>query len=226
MVAQYSGVTSFEDVDAVPAVQVAEVEVEVVEVVEETVEEETAEEEAVEEETVEEETVEKETTDEKVEEETTEKEVEDEPTEKEVIDEELVEEEETSEDTTEKEEVVEPKPIVKKPIVKKMTKAQKQKAKMKKMKEIVANKLAKLAKVMGEAQSLKDQQALQAQISALINYVPGFSQYGKLVLPGADMYISEDIYRNQKTPPPGRGLLNGLASQILHEKMVDQQYKE
>ena len=107
-----------------------------------------------------------------------------------------------------------------------MTKAEKQKAKVKKMKEIIKNKLAKLAIVMGEAQSLSDQKALQAQISALINFVPGFSAYGQRAIPGVDFYTSTGIYKDKKVPENQRGLLNGLASQILHEKMVDQQYEK
>ena len=53
------------------------------------------------------------------------------------------------------------------------------KAKIKKMKEIIKDKLKKLADVMGKAVSLEQQQALQAQIAALINYVPGFKAYGE-----------------------------------------------
>jgi hypothetical protein len=126
--------------------------------------------------------------------------------------------EDTSGDTTE----------VKKPVVKKkapLTAKQKQKAKEKKMKAIIKSRLAKLAETMGEAVTLADQQALQAQITALINYVPGFLQYGKQRIPGVDFYEPEDIYKDKKIPENNRGLLNGLASQILHEKMVDEQYK-
>ncbi len=79
---------------------------------------------------------------------------------------------------------------------------------------------------MGEAVSLADQQALQSQITALINYVPGFLQYGKLRVPGVDFYEPEDIYRDRKVPENQRGLRNGLANEILHNKMVDEQYKD
>ena len=39
-------------------------------------------------------------------------------------------------------------------------------------------------------------------------------------------YEYEDIYTNKKIPENQRGLLNGLASQILHEKMVDMQWQK
>ena len=206
-----------------------EVDVEVTEpeAVVETIEEEIVDEPIVEEvveEVVEEEIVE-EVVEEVVEEEIVEEVVE------EVVEEEIVEEvveEEIVEEVVE-EEVIEPvvkKKVVKKKVVKKMTKAEKQKAKVKKMKEIIKKKLEKLAIVMGEAQSLSDQKALQAQISALINFVPGFSAYGQRAIPGVDFYTSTGIYKDKKVPENQRGLLNGLASQILHEKMVDQQYEK
>ena len=113
----------------------------------------------------------------------------------------------------------------KKSEVKKVTKAEKQKAKRKKMREIIKNKLTALAVTMGKAQELKDQQALQAQIAALINFVPGFNQYGKFAIPGVDFYQPEAIYLNKKVPENQRGLRNGLAQQLLHEKMVDMQYE-
>ena len=34
------------------------------------------------------------------------------------------------------------------------------------------------------------------------------------------------IYPDKKIPENNRGLRNGLANEILHEKMVDEQYKE
>ncbi|MBG11176.1 MAG: hypothetical protein CMD92_08460 [Gammaproteobacteria bacterium] len=108
---------------------------------------------------------------------------------------------------------------------KKMTKEQKRKAKLKKMKEIIKNKLKELADVMGKAVSLEQQQALQAQITALINYVPGFKAYGEYYIPGVEFYQYEEIYKDKKIPENQRGLRNGLANEILHEKMVDMQYE-
>ena len=109
---------------------------------------------------------------------------------------------------------------------KKMTKEEKRKAKLKKMKEIIKNKLKELADVMGKAVDLEQQQALQAQIAALINYVPGFKAYGEYYIPGVQFYQYEDIYKDKKIPENQRGLLNGLASELLWDKMVDEQYKE
>ena len=141
--------------------------------------------------------------------------------EKEVVEEKVVEEKEVVEEKVVEEVVVAKKPTKK--IV--MTKKQKRDAKIKKMKEIIKNKLKALAITMGKAVTLEQQQALQAQINALINFVPGFNAYGKMMIPGVDFYTSKDIYKDRIVPENNRGLLNGLASQILHEKMVDMQYK-
>ena len=127
---------------------------------------------------------------------------------------------EANEDTTEA--TAETKPVVKKPLTEKQKKA----AKERKMRSIIKNRLSKLADTMSKASTLADQRALQAQINALINYVPGFLAYGKLSVPGVDFYQPESIYLNKRVPENNRGLLNGLASQILHEKMVDEQYKD
>jgi len=106
----------------------------------------------------------------------------------------------------------------------KPTPKQKQKSKREKIKSIIAEKLKSLAEDMGEAASLAEQQAIQAQIAALIAYVPGFNAYGQLALPGGDMYTNQQFYEDKKVPENRKGLRNGLAQQILHEKMVDLQY--
>ena len=93
------------------------------------------------------------------------------------------------------------------------------------MKKIIKDKLKKLAVMMGEAQSLKEQAALQQLIAALINYVPGFNEYGKYNIPGINFYQPEAIYEDKKIPENQRGLLNGLASELKHKKMVDMQYE-
>ena len=95
------------------------------------------------------------------------------------------------------------------------------------MKKIIKDKLKKLAEVMGKAASLEQQQAVQAQIAALINYVPGFNAYGQLAIPGVEFYQPDDMwqYREKKVPENQRGLLNGLASELKHKKMVDEQYE-
>ena len=159
-------------------------------------------------------------TEEAVEEETTEEAVEEETTEEETTEEEAVEEETTEEEAVE--EVVVKKKVTKKKV---LTKAQKKKAKEKKMREIIKDKLNKLAEDMGKAQTLEAQQALQQIIAALINYVPGFNAYGQVAIPGVDFYNQDEIYKDKKIPENQRGLRNGLASQILWDKMVDMQYE-
>ena len=106
-----------------------------------------------------------------------------------------------------------------------MTKEQKEKAKAKKMREIIKIKLAGLADDMSKATSLKDQAEIQAKIQALINFIPGFNVYGGQVQVAGDFYGSDSIYTSSKVPENQRGLLNGLASQIKHEEMIDMQYK-
>ena len=83
--------------------------------------------------------------------------------------------------------------------------------------------------MLGKAVSLEQQQALQAQIAALINYVHGFKAYGVCVcvcVCVVEFYQYEDIYRDKKIPENQRGLRNGLASELLWDKMVEEQYKE
>ncbi|MDB2315520.1 hypothetical protein N9V27_00935 [bacterium] len=109
---------------------------------------------------------------------------------------------------------------------KKLTKKErKAKSKRDKMKKIITNKLKELANDMATAATIEAQQAVQAQINALINYVPGFNAYGQFSIPGVTFYTPEPLYVNKRIPENNRGLLNGLASQILHEKMIDLQYK-
>ena len=187
---------------------------------EESTEEESTTEESTTEESTEDETSNEESTEEESTEEITEESTEEESTESESSEEESTEKEATEESTDTN---VEAKPAKKK--LKKLTKKQKEAAKRKKMKEIIKEKLKKLAVTMGKAKSLEAQQALQAQINALINYVPGFNAYGQLSIPGRDFYQHEDIYLEKKIPENQRGLRNGLASELLHKKMVDMQYE-
>jgi len=191
------------------------------EAVEETEPEEEAEESTEEEATeeTEEESTEEESTDE---EETTEEESNEEATEEDESEEENSEEseEETTEEVKE-EKVAEAKPKK----VKKLSKKEKEAAKRKKMKEIIKDKLKKLAEDQGKATSLEAQQALQRIIAALINYVPGFNAYGEMAIPGVDFYNSDGIYLDKKIPENQRGLLNGLASELKWNKMVDEQYE-
>ena len=61
------------------------------------------------------------------------------------------------------------------------------------MKKIIKDKLKKLSDVMAKAATLEQQQAVQAQIAALINYVPGFNAYGQLIVPGGKLYAPDDM---------------------------------
>ena len=93
------------------------------------------------------------------------------------------------------------------------------------MREIIKDKLAGLAEDMSSATSLKEQAAIQAKIQALVNFVPGFQKYGGQIQAVGDFYGSDSIYTATNVPENNRGLLNGLASQLLHEQMIDMQYK-
>ena len=71
--------------------------------------------------------------------------------------------------------------------------------------------------------ALQAQKDLQNYIIALLGYNSGFNT-GTALVDGI-FYEYEDIYTNKKIPENQRGLLNGLASEILHEKMVDMQWQ-
>jgi hypothetical protein len=94
-----------------------------------------------------------------------------------------------------------------------------------KVKEAMSEKAQNLANEMSDAASLQAQQAVQSQLTAIMNYNPGFAAYGQFRIPGVDFYASEEIYVNAKVPESRSGLRNGLAQQILHTQMVDSQYE-
>lgn len=104
---------------------------------------------------------------------------------------------------------------------KKDSKKSKQKSKREKLKEIAQQKATELANKMSEVATIEQQQAIQAQVLALIGYVPGFNEYRAPVidLPKDEFYQDKGMSENR------RGLRNGLAQQILHEKMVNMQYE-
>lgn len=96
------------------------------------------------------------------------------------------------------------------------------KSKKEKMKEEIAKKAMQLAENMSNAASLEAQQAVQAQVLALINYVPDFNKYNTIMNGG---YMPDGTgYPDATVPESRRGLRNGLAQQLLHEKMVEMQY--
>jgi len=100
--------------------------------------------------------------------------------------------------------------------------SERKESKRDKMKKAVAKKAANLANDMSNAASLEAQQAVQATVLALINYVPDFDSYSRAMnggyLPDAQMYQDEQL------PESRSGLRNGLAQQLLHEQMIDMQY--
>ena len=183
---------------------------EIAEEVEEAPEEEAPEEELNEDETEESNETEEETTEEN--DETNDEEAEE-------VEEETTEEEEKEEEA--EEETVEEKKPSKKIV---MTAKQKADAKRKKIKELVTKRLKELAKTMGEAKSLEAQRDLQNYIIALLGFKQGFDNY-KTEYPGNYYYDDRDLNEDKKIPENQRGLRNGLASEILHEKMVDEQYE-
>jgi len=140
-----------------------------------------------------------------------------------------VEEEESEELTDEEsEESTEESQEVKQIMIAKVdTKAEikkKKNAKRDKMKEIITNKLKTLAIEMGNAITLEEQKNLQSYILALLNYNAGFNDYKTSLVDGT-FYNDKDIYLNKKIPENQKGLRNGLANEILHNKLVDLQWQ-
>jgi len=152
-----------------------------------------------------------------------------EESEPEEIDEPIEEEEseelanEESEESTEESQEVE-EVMVAKVEPKKITKKEKTDSKRDKMKEIITNRLNSLAKEMGAAVSLKEQKNLQSYILALLNFNAGFNDYKGSLVDGT-FYKDKDIYLDKTIPENQRGLRNGLANEILHNKMVDLQWQ-
>jgi hypothetical protein len=131
--------------------------------------------------------------------------------------------EEPVEPTEEQEEIEAPeaKAVEETKVVEKKKKA----SKKDKMREIISNKLQGLAVEMGEAVSLEEQQKLQSLILALLNFNSEFSSYNSQ-LADSIFYDSKDIYTGRQVPDSQRGLRNGLANEILHNKLVDLQWQK
>ena len=137
----------------------------------------------------------------------------DEPTEDEPVE----EQEESIEEPEQEAEVVE-QPVLKK-VAKKASKKDK-------MREIIGNKLKNLATEMGEAASLEEQQKLQSLILALLNFNAGFNTYNTQLLIDGVFYEDKGIYLDKDIPDNQRGLRNGLANEILHNKLMDLQWQK
>lgn len=94
----------------------------------------------------------------------------------------------------------------------------------KKVKKLVAKRASQLADRMGTAASIEAQQQIQNQVLALIGFNPDFTAYAAMGI-GQPTFYEVDQMQDGFIPNSQRGLRNGLAQQILHEKMVDMQYK-
>lgn len=104
------------------------------------------------------------------------------------------------------------------------TKEQKQESKRKKLKQIATKKAMQLANRMASAATLEAQQAVQLQVLRLMGFNPDFSAYQDVTITEQTFYADEQL-PDAKIPNSRRGLRNGLAQQLLHEKMVDMQWK-
>ena len=95
--------------------------------------------------------------------------------------------------------------------------------KKQKLKKAIAKKAANLANEMSNAASFEQQSKIQAQVLALINFTPGFNKYGFTLSGG--YYPDGKLYETKQLPESRKGLRNGLAQQILHERLVDMQWE-
>jgi len=147
-----------------------------------------------------------------------------EPTEEELDEqepeEETVQEEQTTEEPQQEEVVIE---TVEEP---KLVETKKKASKKQKMREIISDKLKNLAVEMGEAASLEEQQKLQALILTLLNFNAGFNSYNTQLLVDGIFYEDKGIYLDKDIPDNKRGLRNGLANEILHNKLMDLQWQK
>ena len=93
-----------------------------------------------------------------------------------------------------------------------------------KQKAAVAAKIAELKKELASGEmSAKEVAAVQAQLSLLLAFVPGFDQY-YIVIPDAPFYEQEQAYQNVTIPDTKNSVRLGLASEMKFEEMVKMQY--
>jgi len=91
------------------------------------------------------------------------------------------------------------------------------------LKEITENRANEISDENSGADNMDEQAQQQMEQLALMNYVPGFNAY-QVALPGG-MYPDVEFYKPTTVPESKRGLRNGLAQQLLHEQMIDMQYR-
>ena len=91
------------------------------------------------------------------------------------------------------------------------------------LKEITENRANEISDENSGADNMDEQAQQQMEQLALMNYVPGFNAY-QVALPGG-MYPDVEFYKPTTVPESRKGLRNGLAQQLLHEQMIDLQYR-
>ena len=98
----------------------------------------------------------------------------------------------------------------------------KQDSRREKVKELMKERAKELAKEMGEAATLAAQQAIQSAVIASMGTAPGFDAYSISINGGT--YGDATGYKPTQLPESRAGLRNGLAQQLMHERMIEQQY--
>ena len=91
------------------------------------------------------------------------------------------------------------------------------------LKEITEKRANEISEENADADSMDEQTQQQTEQLALMNYVPGFDAY-QTFLPGG-VYPDVPFYKPTTVPESKRGLRNGLAQQLLHEQMIEMQYR-
>lgn len=66
-------------------------------------------------------------------------------------------------------------------------------------------------------------QISQSQLIDVMNYTPGFQNYYVVAIAGG-LYKDNDMYKPKNLPENKKGLRVGLAQQLMHEKMIEEQY--
>ena len=96
--------------------------------------------------------------------------------------------------------------------------------KEKKLKETAKKIAAELQEQIVESENITEQQLAQAEMLAMMNYVPAFDLY-KMTLVGGT-YPDVVFYPTTTVPDSPNGKRNNFAQQLLHQQMVDMQYEE
>ena len=78
---------------------------------------------------------------------------------------------------------------------------------------------------MSEAATFEAQQAVQLQVLRMIGFNPDFSAYQNVQMNQVDFYADTQL-PDAKIPNSKFGLRNGLAQQLLWDKMVEEQYNK